>query len=536
MANEFPVKILAVTSKNTASKDACYAELDKILDDNPLSEIVTVLDGGYLPDMTKAIKLENAIYRVNVPGYFYHHTKNPNTIEDTTAGTKTGPNTKDSGILMSCYASLIDTFIGLNLREHFCASMGGVEGESGAKYNRLEPYHKGSNFNFSKSGDNISVNLKSPSTPGTDDGAIITTPKLEVALPIDLRYGEVSKNSYRTTYVVNNGNNDVGVMANNMIPVVPGRGSTQEISGANIIVDKNVKAIQKFETTPAKTGKDNTYVDDNGKKHEGGTATFVNVSQINKNGMYEGKGTYVYWYRMSDDANDEYLFIPCAGVSSAAKPLTKIRNCFRRFNTTIPSGGKIYLDIAFWHFCYDPASYHSKHQWALLRRDAERKALGISNSKFNADANRGPSSDKNKYVDGLATWYLYMYCNWFNPDSGQRDAKFRWTTGSKHHPALVGAFSNQTIKPQTGKFLVQRYFKLPGLEWNAREVYPSDAIKPSQKQSGGVRFSCKYWDNNWAQTVTQYIRDYTLFNPVTDGVDKEQYISARYSSQKDVPL
>ena len=500
MASSFPVKILAVTTKQAASEAAAYAELDKIVNDNPLSEIVTVEDGGYFPDMTKAVRMTNAIYRVNVPGYFYHHVKDPRVS-----------GSKSSGILVSCYPSLIDSYIGLGQREHKCASKGGSgdprsntkAGTFGAQIFMSRGYNKESDIN---------VRNKA--------GTKLKTGSEMIACIVNQRYGEVSKNSYRTTYAVNTGIVGTGgCLSNNMIPIVPGAGPTASIAGVSGVLDK--RAIISSITSNPTGGKDSgSYTTDDGSKHSYKGAIVVTLSSNYKDACFEGRGTFVYWFHGDEytgDAatadNDEYLFIPCAGVNTDCKPLTKIRDCKRRFNTTIATGGEVDLDISMWHQCIDAFDDHSDLNWVVLKMTSE--PLGSPENATITNNTKRPNCRTDK---------KFRYLSW-------TVGKFQYTKGIIDANAFIQAFYNQSLKPRTGKFIVQRPYKLPPVShpsWTAAKIYPSGSTAPSGTISGFGANSA------WTKTVSQYLADFTLFDPRTDDEKTGHTIPVKFDVQKDL--
>ena len=495
-SKEFPLKILAVTEKQAASEDAAFDEIDKIIDDNPLSEIITVNEGGYMPDMTRAVRITNAIYRVNVPGYFYHHVKNPSVSGG-----------KASGIIVSCYPSIIDSYLGLVQKEHYCASKGSSGNpKSNRSVNTFATTFIGARYN-----DRIDVNLR------FTDGSVFKKVTALIAGVVNQRYGEVSKNAYRTTYVVNTGVNSSGCLANNMIPIVPGHGTTEVIDGRTLCVDKQ-SVVTGVTSTPTGGKSSGSYTTDDGVKHSYKGATTVTLSATKEDAYYEGSGTYVYWCKPDEyngdaetESNDEYLFIPCAGVDNSVKPLTKIRDCFRRFNTTIPAGGTLDLDLSFWHHCDDAFDNHSDLSWVVLKTKAE----GLGNPE-NATITINTRSTSRRTVKE------FLYKNW-------SAGKYSYCDPNHNPGSFVYAFRSQSLKPQSDSFLVQRTFKLPPLEstkWTAAKIYPSDSPAPAGRISSWGASS------SWAKAVTQYLRDYTLFDPKTDGDTGGQVISEKYSVQK----
>lgn len=499
-SNTFPVKILAVTTKQSASEDAAYDELDKIIDDNPLSEIITVAEGAYFPDMTKAVRMTNAIYRINVPGYFYHHVKNP-----TVSGAKR------SGILVSCYPTLIDSYVGLVQKEHLCASYGySSTGIPGVQRNVQSFDTIFTNRSYNKAAD---VNVRKR------DGTLIKTANGFVAAVVNQRYGEVSKNAYRTTYVVNTGVNNSGSLANNMIPIVPGAGPSNSISGISGVLDTVLVLTGRKRESTGKTGS-GSYTTDDGTKHSYKGATLVTLSDVNETAVFEGRGTYVYWWNLDEyngtpetESNDEYLFIPCAGIRAGCHPITKIRNCRRRFNTTIGAGGVVELDISLWHQCHDAFDDHSDLLWVALKTKAE----GLGNPK-------NATITKNTKRPNCTTDEKFLYLNWSN-------GHYTYTKGIMDSQQFAYAFYGQSLKPRGGKFFVQRPYKLPpvaGSEWTAAKIYPSDSKAPAG--------SVGTWgaSSDWTRCVTQYFRDLTLFDPTVDDEKSGQSLGAKFDVQKDL--
>lgn len=496
MASTFPVKILAVTSKQAASEDAAYAELDKIVDDNPLSEIVTVEDGGYLPDMTKAVRMTNAIYRVNVPGYFFHHIKDPR---------ESGK--KSSGILVSCYPSLIDSYVGLVQKEHYCVSLGGTG--SPASNRSVKDLDR----EMIARGWNKESNVIVRDRAGTK----IKEASDMVAAIVNQRYGETTYNAYRSTYAVNTGVNNSGGVANNMIPIVPGAGPTNKIAGVSGILD-TFKVLTGRKQTPTGGTTSGSYTSDDGSKHSYKGAILVTLSNVYETAYFEGRGTFVYWFHGAEytgdaatEEYDEYLFVPCAGVRAGCKPLTKIRDCYRRFNTSIPTDTELGLDIVMWHQCHDAFDDHSDLNWVVLKSLAE----GLGNP---ADA----SITKNTNRPNCHTDAKFLYLNWTS-------GKYRRLTGRQDKHTFTHAFYGQSLKPQTSKFIVQRPYKLPPVAstlWPAAKVYPSGSPVPTG--------SVNTWGANsdWTKMVTQYLRDYTRFDPTVDDETKGHSVTAKYDVQK----
>ena len=496
MASKFPIKIMAVTSKTTSAMDASYAELDKILDDNPLSEIVTVEDGGYMPDMTKAIKLQDAIYRVNVPGYFYHRVKDPEVAKGDM-----------SAIILSCYPTLIDAYTGLWQLEHKCASSGG-SGKSTA--NRAVRYWE--QYYFIAEGEN-QTSLHIRKVDGTDLKTVNTT----YCIPVGLRYAHSSTTAHRTVYAVLSGNSGDGGLSNNMIPIIPGRGSSKTLGGYSATLDTHDAFVRITNTQGGKNSGSTSTSDDGTTTKHSGYYTILGKETIT--GFTEGRGTYFFWSHPDND-NSEYYFIPAAGLSDRAKPLTRIRDVFLKFKPTITNGGELTLDLAMWHACYDAFDDHSDATWVLLKRKKDAPTSASALKTWDANELK-PNKSKRTVPE-------FLYLNWTS-------GRYTKTKGVIAHPAYVGTTANQTIKPITTPFFALRTYKLPGITWGGLEAYPADSKQPTiNRGSENAIGYLKLEAHGYRAIQKQYLRDLTLFYPTTDGVDTKQTISAKYTSQRDL--
>lgn len=250
-------------------------------------------DYNTAPDFTRAVKMVDAIYRINVPGYFYRHSIN---FQRNSLG--------KSGVIVAPYPTMIDRYIGLGIHD-----VGAYEFRNSLIGSKEDPPMITYGYNdYARA--TMSVSIKDAT------GAVLAKSEsskfFAAAIYPQLRKGVQGVMGEHMSYSVNEATGKSGEdykrPDNKLIPIVPGVGG-------------KVSPVYGMERVVC----DRKSCDYGGHDDD-------------REGLFEGAGTYAYYSAdTTASLNASFWFVPCVCAPTSVQPITLVRHVDKVYGYDLPS-------------------------------------------------------------------------------------------------------------------------------------------------------------------------------------------------------
>lgn len=334
---DLPQKVICAPAEDSPLPNI-YKRLTEVNALYPITDINAI--GTYLPDFTGAVEMTHAIYRVNVPGFFYRCPGTGGSFDTT----------HRAGIVIGSFNYLMNS-----VQDDGLAKLYTGDGKSGGTVcheyvvreylgylvsNKDNKYGDGLGHQVKTNGDIYKGTTPNTYAPKTMIGGVAC-------------YGSVRANQRECpekfpgtnqeftrdralNYVVCAGQS--GGIANCLVPIIPGMATTAEPealkydNGALVTYCCSPTEGWSYYTPPGKTETNwsaITFISNIGNTYWCVEQCLIPkgelAGQLGVRAVLEAKGTYVYFYRESE-CTDKFYFIPAKDGPRDIQPITKIRD------------------------------------------------------------------------------------------------------------------------------------------------------------------------------------------------------------------